>query len=67
MLEIEIYEVGKSPVRIFMLQFKTYKVKLRKESYIRVNTRKLNKVPSTKCLLYIYWTNGPYYIKSSLL
>ena len=49
-----------------MLQFKTYRVKLRKKPYIRVNTRELNRVPSTIYLLYIYWTNGLYYISFSL-
>jgi len=35
MLGIEIHEVGKSLVRTFMLQFKTYKVKLIQENLVQ--------------------------------
>jgi len=38
---------------VLLLQFKIYRVKKRKELYIRVNTRELNGVLSTKCLYYI--------------
>ena len=41
-----------------MLWFKTYGVKSRKESCIRVNTRELNRVPSIKCLPYIHLANS---------
>jgi len=36
------------------LILKTYKVKLEKESYIKINMRELNEVPNIKCLSYIY-------------
>jgi len=42
-------------------------VKLEKESCIKVNTRELDGAPSTKCLPYIHWANGPCYTKPSLL
>jgi len=49
-----------------MLQFKTYKVKLGKEPYIRINIRELDRVPSTKCLPYLHWADSLYYTKPSL-
>jgi len=50
-----------------MLQFKTYRIKLRRKPYISVNIRELNRVPSIKYLSYIHWTDNLYYIKPSLL
>jgi len=41
-------------------------VKSTKESYIRVNTRELDRVPSTKCLSYIHLADDTYYTKPSL-
>ena len=41
-----------------MLQLKTYRVKLKEESCIKVNTRKLNRVSGTKCLPYIHLANS---------
>ena len=35
-----------------MLQLKIYKVKSKEKYYISVNIRELNRVPSTKCILY---------------
>ena len=50
-----------------MLQLKIYKVKSKEEPYIRINTRELNRVPSTKYLSYICLANGPCYTKYNLL
>ena len=52
--------------QVLMLQFKTYRVKSRRESCIRINIRKLDIVPSTKCLPYIHLANSLYYTKPSL-
>jgi len=41
-------------------------MKLEEEPCIRINTRELDKVPSTKCLPYIYLANSLCYTKSSL-
>ena len=49
-----------------MLWLKTYRVKSKVESCIRVNTRKLNKVPVTECLPYIHLANSLFYTKPSL-
>ena len=49
-----------------MLQFKTYKVKSKEKSYIRVNIRELDRVPDTRCLPYIHLANSIYYTKPSL-
>ena len=43
------------------------KVKLKEKSYIRINIRELDRVPSTKYLSYIYWANGPYYPSEHIL
>ena len=37
-----------------LLQLKTQSVKLTKKSCIKINTRELNRVPSTKYLSYIH-------------
>ena len=37
-----------------MLQFKTYRIKLRIKPYISVNIRELNRVSSIRYLSYIY-------------
>ena len=42
-------------------------MKPKEESYIRVNIKELDEVPSIKYLPYIYWANGLYYTKPSLL
>ena len=39
---------------LLVLQLKTYKVKSKEKSCIKVNIRKLNEVPNTKYLPYIY-------------
>ena len=49
-----------------MLQLKTYKIKLEEKFCIRVNTKKLDEVPVTKCLPYIHLAYSPYYTKPSL-
>ena len=49
-----------------MLWLKNYKVKSKEESCTRVNTRKLDGVPSTKYLFCIHLANSLYYTKSSL-
>jgi len=46
---------------VLILQFKTYRVKSRKESCIRVNIKELNRVLFTKCLSYIHLANGSCY------
>ena len=51
-MEIKIYKVSK------VLWLKTYRIKSKAESFIRVNTRELNGVPVTKYLSYIYLANG---------
>jgi len=43
---------------VLILQFKTYRVKSRKEPCIRVNIRELNGVLFLKCLPYIHLANG---------
>jgi len=70
---LEIWEsttlVVKSELSVFIqniLQFKTYRVKSRKKSCIRVNIRELDEVSSIKCLSYIHWANGLCYTKPSL-
>ena len=50
---------------VLLLQLKT-KSKVKKGILYWVNTRKLDGVPSTKCLSYIYIANSSYYTKSSL-
>ena len=45
-------------MRTFLLQFKTYRVKLRTEPHNRINTRELNRVLVTKCLSYIHFATG---------
>jgi len=49
-----------------VLQLKTYRVKLTKESYIRVDTRELDGVSVIECLPYIHLANGLCYTKPSL-
>ena len=49
-----------------VLQLKIYRVKLTKESYIRVDTRELDGVSVIKCLPYIHLANGLCYTKPSL-
>ena len=56
----------KKEYQVLMLWLKTYRVKSKVESCIRVNTRKLNEVPVTECLPYIHLTNGLFYTKPSL-
>ena len=48
-----------------ILQFRTYRVKSRKESCIKANTRELILL-STIYLSYIHWANSLYYTKPSL-
>jgi len=52
--------------QVLILQFKTCRVKSRRESCIRINIRKLDRVLSTKCLPYIHLANSLYYTKPSL-
>jgi len=49
-----------------ILQLKTQSIKSIKESYIRINTRELNRVPVIECLSYIYLANSLYYTEPSL-
>jgi len=44
----EIVDRSTRSLVILVSQLKTYKVKLKEESCIRVNIRELNEVPSTK-------------------
>ena len=53
----------KGPETLFR---KTYRVKLKEEPYIKVDTRELDEVPSTICLSYIHWADGLYYTKPNL-
>jgi len=39
---------------LYILQLKSQSVETKEESYIRINIRELNKVPSTTCLPYIH-------------
>ena len=49
-----------------LLQLTTYRVKSTKEYYIKVNTRKFDRVLVIKCLSYIHLANGLCYTKPSL-
>jgi len=51
---------------VLILQLKFQSIKTKKEPYIKVDTRELNGVPSTKCLSYIHWTNSSCYTKTNL-